>query len=201
MGTTKGKGIGAPGHAARDPLEGLDSPSPSPNTSPKILDKRTTKVMSARSRLTRSSVTLRAYMYALHCGQIAQGWSQAEVNDRAGTDDGYFQKALAFDSQSGRFPSWPTLDLLTVAVYGRNFIITISRGEDDVLPGSPRIVALPPNNAANRLHWRFRKHFQELGKLGAESYLKNTTAEQREANARRAAKARWRKHRAKSVQS
>ncbi|MFC5356420.1 hypothetical protein [Azospirillum himalayense] len=54
---------------------------------------------------------------ALDARRRALGWSMAELDDRAGTNDGYFAKALHADTPSGRQAGWEILDLFSQALF------------------------------------------------------------------------------------
>lgn len=54
---------------------------------------------------------------ALDARRRALGWSMAYLDDRAGTNDGYFAKCLHADTPSGRQAGWEILQLYADALF------------------------------------------------------------------------------------
>jgi hypothetical protein len=117
------------------------------------------------------------------------------VDDRSGTQDGYYAKALYAETRTGRQSTWPTLQLIIDSLYPGGVDVELRALNDGVL-GAPGMVTKDPNAPGRMIrHWRHRRHFQELGRKGALAYREKVSPGRRSAFARRAARARWKQAR------
>lgn len=62
---------------------------------------------------------------AIDCVRRRRGFSMANLDDKAGTPDGYFAKALHADTPSGRQGRLETLDLFAQALAPKGYRIVI----------------------------------------------------------------------------
>jgi hypothetical protein len=59
----------------------------------------------------------RSLLLAIERRRRQLGWPSSYLDDRAGTQDGYFQKILHADAPSGRCARWETLQLVVDALF------------------------------------------------------------------------------------
>jgi hypothetical protein len=137
----------------------------------------------------------RTIMVEFERQRLSRGLSMAQVDDLAGTNDGYYAKMLYPDTPNGRQARWETVQDVGDALFGRDFVIQIN-GVKTLMPSMPGIDKGASSNALQVRHWRHRRHFQTLGALGAKAQHAKRSPEERSKAARKAAKARWKKARA-----
>lgn len=122
----------------------------------------------------------------------------AEVDEIAGTQTGYFAKAVYPDTPNGRQSRWETVDLIVEALFGRDFEIIIVPGSDENrrLHNALRIDESASATARKIRHWRHSKHFAELGRRGAIAGHLKRSKPMRSKMASKMAKIRWKRERA-----
>ena len=136
----------------------------------------------------------RHIMHLAEDRRVELGWPMWAVDDRAGTADGHYSKCLAAASPSGRRPTLPTLDLFVSALFTRNYVMTITAL--DPMPSAPGIPRSSyGDNGRMVRHWRHRRHFQALGMMGGKARMASMSKKQKTALGKRAAPARWHRHR------
>jgi hypothetical protein len=139
----------------------------------------------------------RALMMALEGRRVELGLSMAAVNDLSGVNDGYYAKMIYPDTPSGRQARWEQVHDVVEALFGAGFTLVIVPDEEvnHRLRSAPRIDENISGNSRQIRHWRHRKHFEKLGRLGGEARAKlpkwKLTAIARKAN-----KVRWSRARA-----
>lgn len=148
-----------------------------------------------KNRTKPSTAVYRALMVEFERQRLDRGLSMAEVDDLAGTQDGYYSRMLYPDTPYGRQAQWTTVQDVGDALFGRGFSIQIAAVEG-AIRSAPRIDKGPSNKALEVRHWRHRKHFQDLGTLGAKALHASRTPEERSRAARKAVKTRWKRVRA-----
>jgi hypothetical protein len=126
--------------------------------------------------------------------RIDLGWPMWKVDDKAGTNDGYYAKALYPNTPSGRQAKWESLQLIVEALYKGGFRVTIEPENPDML-SAPSIDKGPSTNAVVVRHWRHTRHFKQLGQKGGHARMEKLSEAKRIAIAKRAARARWSKKR------
>jgi hypothetical protein len=154
-----------------------------------------TAATDGKNRTRPSTAIYRILMMEFERQRLARGLSMAQVDDLAGTQDGYYAKMLYPDTPLGRQARWDTVQDVADALFGREFLINIS-GTKVLMPGTPSIDKGASSNALQIRHWRHRKHFQTLGTMGAIALHTKRTPEERSKAARKAAKTRWKRARA-----
>lgn len=150
------------------------------------------KATQALKSLPVSTPIYRAIMMAIEARRLELGFSMATVNDLAGTQDGYLAKMLYPDTPSGRQARWETVQLVVEALFGRDFTVQIVPG-NYTMRSAPSIDKGASNKSLQIRHWRHRKHFVDLGTLGAAARNSKLSQEQRTRSARKAAKTRWKR--------
>jgi hypothetical protein len=141
------------------------------------------------------------YRYIVHeveRRRIELGWPMWKVDDKAGTQDGYFAKIIHPDTPTGRQARWEILQLVVDALFPNGFRVTLEP-EKDAMLGVPSIGKGQNTGAAMIRHWRHSRHFRELGAKGARAYVEKVSPRRRSAIARRAARARWARQRARAL--
>src|SRR5438874_1738335 len=118
--------------------------------------------------LTPLVVTPTIAMGMLSCGRTRL-YELINANEIESFCDGYAQKAIHCDTPSGRRATWPTLDLLIIALFGRDFRIKIEAGADMPVALSKEESDINSRYRVSR-HWRYRKHYADLGRKGAAAY-------------------------------
>lgn len=138
-----------------------------------------------------STAIYRSLMQALEGRRVELGLSMATATDMAGLPDGYFAKMIYPDTPSGRQARWEQVEVAMVALFGPNFRVDIVADEDANrrLLSAPRVDDAASGNARKIRHWRHRKHFEELGRLGGQARAK-LPMRKLKAIARKAAKTR-----------
>jgi hypothetical protein len=200
-----GKKIGraaAGGCAACGPKVVLDERQPSHSASISPVAKRTNRRRQSKATafyraLTAEFERRRGDLCIPMGGQSLSG--RKSVEDLSGIESGYYAKILAPDTPSGRRAGWEVIDEIVQALWGKDFRLRID-------PSENMLSALSTGQAVNERyrnirHWRHRKFFADIGRLGGKAYFANTTSKKRRAIARKAAKARWRKHRARLAET
>lgn len=150
-----------------------------------------------KNRTRPSSAIYRALMVEFERQRLARGLSMAQVDDLAGTQDGFFSKMLYPDTPNGRQARWETVQDVADALFGRGFSVQVvaSTDENSRLPSMAGIDKGTSTNALKIRHWRHSKHFKQLGVEGgiARGKLPDWKLT---AIGRKGAKARWKKERA-----
>lgn len=151
-----------------------------------------------KNRTRPSTAVYRAVMQAIEVRRVELGLSMATVCDLAGTQDGFYGKMIYPDTPNGRQARWETVQDVIEALFGRGFTVQIvpDAAENKRLLSVPSIDAAASAQALKVRHWRHSKHFAALGALGAKARLAKMPAALRTKQARKAAKARWKKARA-----
>lgn len=136
----------------------------------------------------------RNLMMALEGRRVELGLSMAAVNDISGVNDGYYAKMLYPDTPSGRQARWEQVHDVVEALFGKGFTVKIvpDEVENTRLLSAPRIDENASGNARKIRHWRHRKHFVELGRLGGVMRAK-LPPRKLTAIARKANKIRWKR--------
>jgi len=149
-----------------------------------------------KNRTRPSSPIYRIIMVEFERQRLARGLSMAQVDDLAGTQDGFYSRMIYPDTPHGRQSRWETVQDVADALFGRGFEIKILMPEI----GNLATVSLDKGASSNALknrHWRHSKHFKELGARGGKARADKLTPEQRMAISRKAIRAWKRKCRAK----
>lgn len=141
------------------------------------------------NRTRPSSAIYRIIMVEFERQRLARGLSMAQVDDLAGTQDGFYGKMIYPDSPNGRQSRWETVQDVADALFGRGFEIKII-GSDACGPSALALDKGVSSNALKNRHWRHSKHFADLGRRGGLARAKNLTTEQIRALAKKAARAR-----------
>jgi hypothetical protein len=140
---------------------------------------------------------------ALYCAVIAEmerrrlelGWPMWQLDDKAGTQDGYYAKCLYPGTPSGKRARWETLQLIVDALFPQGVNVTIEPTHKGDMRSAVSIDKGVNTNAVMVRHWRHSQFFRALGAKGGKAYANNVSARDRSRNARRAARARWARHR------
>jgi hypothetical protein len=148
--------------------------------------------------MTTATAIYRSIMLEVERQRVALGIPMWQVDDMAGTQDGYYAKALHADSTSGRQARWDTLQLIVSALFPEGFdcILRARPGEMlDALSMKRKI----KEATASALHQQrpLREYMAALGRKGAQARQHKIPAKRRSAIARRAARAKWRQRRKK----
>jgi hypothetical protein len=156
-----------------------------------------TTATDGKNRTRPSSPIYRSLMLAIEARRVAMGLSMSTVNDIAGLQDGFFSKMIYPDTPNGRQARWDTVQLAVEALFGKNFVVQIVPGDDENqrLSAAPGIDKGSSTNSLKIRHWRHRKHFEQLGKLGGDARAKLPDYKLT-AIGRKGARARWKKARA-----
>jgi hypothetical protein len=138
------------------------------------------------NRTKPSTAIYRILMMEFERQRLVRGLSMAQVDDLAGTQDGFYAKMLYPDAPNGRQSRWETVQDVADALFGRGFAVQMTASEGAVL-SVQSIDKGASSNALKNRHWRHSKHFAELGALGAAARLIKIPAEMRSKIARKAA--------------
>lgn len=155
---------------------------------------RTTPNSAGGNRTRPCTAIYRVIMVEFERQRLARGLSMAQVDDLAGTQDGFYAKMIYPDTPTGRQSRWETVQDVADALFGRGFLISISGLEND-RPAALGIDKGASTNALKNRHWRHSKHFEQLGRLGGDARAKLPDWKLT-AIGRKGAKARWKKARA-----
>jgi hypothetical protein len=141
-----------------------------------------------------STAVYRAIMQVVEARRVELNISMATVVELSGVNEGYYAKMIYPDSPSGRQAQWRQVQDVLEALFGRDFEIKIEPGteENRRLLSAPRIDENASGNARKIRHWRHRKHFSELGRLGGVMRAK-LPKRKLTAIARKANKIRWKR--------
>lgn len=173
-----------------------------------------------KNRTRPSTAIYRAVMMEFERQRLARGLSMAQVDDLAGTQDGYYAKMLYPDTPLGRQARWETVQDVADALFGRGFAVQMVGSE----PSQPSTLGLDKGMSTNSLqirHWRHSRHFKTLGKSGGsirmsklsekarirlakkagKASMRKLTAAERKERARNASIARWKVAKATKTQS
>jgi hypothetical protein len=125
-------------------------------------------------------------------------WPAWQLDDRAGLQDGYSQKALHADAPSGRQASWQMIGYMVGALYPRGVRVKLIACRKKRMPDPPSNngkngrrterskIVLPQN-----VRLFLAEQARERGKKGAAARNSSLSARQRSRLARRAAEIRW----------
>lgn len=140
--------------------------------------------------------------------RLARGISMAQVDDLAGTQDGFYSKMIYPDAPTGRQSRWETVQDVADALFGRGFAISIVH-EKGLAPSALGVDKGASSNALQNRHWRHTRHFQTLGAKGGRarfdkpahviSAMQSKIARKRE-RAKRAAKRHGEAHKAANAE-
>lgn len=127
-------------------------------------------------------------MRAVEYHRTRQGLTMLELEELAGLSEGYYSKMLHASSQEGRCGSLAMVQKLCDALFvnGRCGVRLMAR-EPARQPSMEKI------NRGLRTH--FRAYLMELGRKGAQRRNEKLSPAERSANARHAARVRWRRKR------
>jgi hypothetical protein len=142
-----------------------------------------------KNRTRPSSPIYRIIMVEFERQRLARGLSMAQVDDLAGTQDGYYSRMLYPDTPFGRQARWETVQDVADALFGRGFEVKIL-GSIGVEASALALDKGASSNALKNRHWRHSKHFADLGRRGGLARAKNLTTEQIRAIAKKAARVR-----------
>lgn len=154
---------------------------------------------SAGGNRTRPATAIyRMLMVEFERQRLARDLSMVQVDVLAGGQEGFYSKMIYPDTPSGRQSRWETVQEYGAALFGRDFTLSIVRGEG---PYNTVNSALYPargvsTNALEIRHWRHKRHFQELGRKGGKKFFEGKDKAERSAIMRKRAKKRWRRVRA-----
>jgi hypothetical protein len=137
----------------------------------------------------------RMLMMELERRRVALGWPMWKLDDKAGTQDGYYAKMLYPDTPTGRQARWETVQLVVDALFPEGIRQVTLEPENDALLTAPSIDKGRDTGALMVRHWRHSKHFRELGAKGGRAYAEKVSPHRRSAIARRGAQARWKRWR------
>lgn len=113
-----------------------------------------------------------------------------KVEEKAGLSEGYYSKMLHADSGDGRRASLERIEQVLDAVFEGAYIARFANQRFDPLLATARLKKINPN-----LRTYFRHHMISIAPLGAQALNAKLTPEQRRANARKASRVRWERHR------
>ena len=83
-----------------------------------------------------ASALYRMLMMELERRRLALGWPMWKLDDKAGTQDGYYAKCLYPDTPSGRQARWETLQLLIDALWPEGFQLALQSSENETVPSA-----------------------------------------------------------------
>jgi hypothetical protein len=147
-----------------------------------------------KNRTRPSSAIYRIIMVEFERQRLARGLSMSQVDDLAGTQDGFYGKMLYPDSPSGRQSRWETIQDVADALFGRGFEIRIIASEAPI-PSAAGIDKGASSNALKNRHWRHTRHFKELGSKGGKARFANKTRAEISAMQSKINRKRWRNYR------
>jgi hypothetical protein len=153
-----------------------------------------TTATDGKNRTRPSSPIYRIIMVEFERQRLARGLSMAQVDDLAGTQDGFYSRMIYPDTPYGRQARWETVQDVADALFGRGFEVNIV-GPEAGIRAAPSIEKGASSNALRNRHWRHTKHFSMLGSLGAKARNAKMSPEQRSRSARKAVKTRWKRER------
>lgn len=135
----------------------------------------------------------RAIMLECERQRYALGWPMWQVDEKAGTQDNYYAKAVHADAASGRQAQWKTLDWIIGALFENGFDLIIKAKPGASIPDRETFQKKVGALRAAHDPLSQRERMRVLGDAGRAAYMAKTTPEQRKKWGRRAARARWRK--------
>jgi hypothetical protein len=118
-----------------------------------------------KNRTKPCTAIYRILMVEFERQRLARGLSMAQVDDLAGTQDGFYAKMIYPDTPNGRQSRWETVQDVADALFGRDFLISI-RGLNGGSVSALTVEKGASTNALKNRHWRHSRHFAELGRLG-----------------------------------
>lgn len=145
-----------------------------------------------KNRTRPCTAIYRVIMVEFERQRLARGLSMAQVDDLAGTQDGFYGKMIYPDTPNGRQSRWETVQDVADALFGRGFEVQLVASADGIR-AAPGIAKGASSNALQNRHWRHSKHFKVLGALGAKARNANLSPEERSKSARKAVKTRWKR--------
>jgi hypothetical protein len=114
----------------------------------------------------RAAPIYRALVTALEHRRLQLGWSAWQLDDAAGTQDGYWMKSLWADTPSGRQSNWSTIDLLVSALYPDGYEVQILPKKSPYLSALKQRSKIAAAAAFHRGDRTLREHMKELGRRG-----------------------------------
>ncbi len=136
-----------------------------------------TAATDGKNRTRPSTAIYRILMMEFERQRLALGISMAQVDDLAGTQDGYYAKMLYPDTPLGRQARWDTVQDVADALFGRGFSVQMMASEA-VGVSAPTLEKGASANALKNRHWRHSKHYAEIGAKGGAARAKKLTKEQ-----------------------
>lgn len=143
--------------------------------------------------MTTATAIYRSIMLEIERRRLALGMPHWQVNDAAGTQDGYFAKMMLPDTPSGRQASWETLQLVIDALFPDGFEVIIRPTKDGALSADDQRRKMRFATA----HTNPRTQRELMRELRLQA-LARMTPQQRAESARKAGKASGKSRRARS---
>jgi transcriptional regulator with XRE-family HTH domain len=140
--------------------------------------------------MARTTAFYASLMAAFEYHRAKRGWSMAEIEERAQLSEGYYSKMLHAPNADGRRASIEVLSKLATALFDGACVVKLLEQHKSEIPAEANIKKI---NAAVRTY--LRNHCIRIAPLGAAARNKKLTPAKRRALARRAIKARWKRHR------
>jgi len=88
--------------------------------------------LGGKTRLCTTAI-YRGLLLAVERRRQELGWSSEYLDDRAGTQDRYYQKRLHSESASGKVARWDTLQLLIDALWPGGIGVCLTRAANPIL--------------------------------------------------------------------
>lgn len=149
---------------------------------------------SGKDRTRPCTAIYRVLMVEFERQRLARGLSMAQVDDLAGTQDGFYSKMIYPDTPNGRQSRWETVQDVADALFGRDFTMQIVAG-NVIAPSMLGVDKGASTNALKNRHWRHTRHFRELGSRGGKARFANKTPAEISAMQRQVARKRERARR------
>lgn len=147
--------------------------------------------------MTEATAVYRAVMLAVEERRQQLGLAMWQVDELAGTQDGYFAKALHADAPSGRQAQWRTLQLIVEALWPDGFKLSLVDAPTQISIDAPTFKRKLRHITANYNPKSRRELMAELGRRGREIQIKFQTEKQQTRIRRKAWKTRKRNAREK----
>jgi len=125
--------------------------------------------------------------------RIARGLSMWKVDELAGTQDGYYAKALHADAPSGRQAQWKTLQWIVDALFPRGFKVVVMDAPMSEVMDAPMMKAKLRHIGAQKDPKTRRELMADLGRKGRAAQMGKLTPQQRSRIASKAQRNRWRR--------
>jgi hypothetical protein len=131
-----------------------------------------------------------ALMQAIEARRARAGLSMVQLEELAGLSEGYFSKMLHPQSAEGRCASLDMVQKIVDVLFDGACVVKLLERHQSGIPAEANIKKI---NAAVRTY--LRGHCIKIAPLGAAARNKKLTPAQRRTLARRAIRARWKRHR------